>query len=131
MKILSGHTTQETAYLVEDYPYGFTLRCKIRFWLEFKKGHGYRLVSQTTNPKKSSQFHEIWNKAKASTYMPIGVMFLDDDNHVQWTGIGVWAGAEKLQEFLDKYGEGLDDEAKGFIERAIRIAKGLKEVGFK
>jgi hypothetical protein len=29
--ILPDHTTPETAYVVDDYPYGFTLRCKIRY----------------------------------------------------------------------------------------------------
>lgn len=51
MKILTGHTSPETAYVVQDYPYGFRLRCQIRYWLEFKAGKGVRLVSQTSNPK--------------------------------------------------------------------------------
>jgi len=38
--------------LVEDYPYGFRLRCKIRFWLEYAPKRGFRFVSQTTNPKR-------------------------------------------------------------------------------
>lgn len=37
MKVLSGHTSPETAYVVDDYPYGFRLRCKIRYWIETKK----------------------------------------------------------------------------------------------
>ena len=53
--VLHGHTTRETAYLVNDYPYGFRLRCKIRYWLEYKKGHGHRPVSQTTNPKVAGE----------------------------------------------------------------------------
>jgi hypothetical protein len=36
MQILKGHISQETAYLVDDYPYGFRLRCKIRYWLEYQ-----------------------------------------------------------------------------------------------
>ncbi len=70
MQTLSGHATPETAYLVEDYPYGFRLRCQIRFWLEFKKGHGFRLVSQTSNPKTEAArglpAGTVWNKPKAS-----------------------------------------------------------------
>ncbi len=34
IKILNGHISPETAYVVEDYPYGYTLRCTIRYWLE-------------------------------------------------------------------------------------------------
>jgi hypothetical protein len=48
LQLLFGHTSPETAYVVEDYPYGFRLRCKIRYWLEFKAKKGFRLVSQTT-----------------------------------------------------------------------------------
>jgi hypothetical protein len=35
-QILTDHTSPETAYLVEDYPYGFRLRCQIRYWLEYR-----------------------------------------------------------------------------------------------
>lgn len=81
MQILEGHVSPETAYVVDDYPYGFRLRCKIRYWLEHKPGHGVRLVSQTTNPKRPG---EIWNKPKASTYCTFsGCMYLDDNGHVQ------------------------------------------------
>ena len=63
--VLNGHTSAETAYVVNDYPYGFQLRCKIRYWIETRKGHGMRFVSQTTNPRWAV---EGWNKPKASTY---------------------------------------------------------------
>jgi hypothetical protein len=38
--ILSGHISPETAYSVENYPYGFRLKCTIRYWLEYKPGQG-------------------------------------------------------------------------------------------
>lgn len=49
------HTSPETASIIDDYPYGFRLRCTMRVWLEYRKGHGYRMMSQTTNPKKPAQ----------------------------------------------------------------------------
>src|SRR6516165_4444148 len=64
MQILSGHISPETAYVVEDYPYGLRLRCRIRYWLEHTPKRGFRFWSQTTNPKRGN----IWNKPKASTY---------------------------------------------------------------
>jgi hypothetical protein len=87
--VLHGHTSEETAYLVDDYPYGYRLRCKIRYWIETAtkgaaKGQS-RFMSQTTNPKQPG---EVWNKPKASTYTPFAVMYLDTDNHVQWAGTG-------------------------------------------
>src|SRR5208282_6778802 len=91
--ILRGHTSPETAYVVEDYPYGFRLRCKIRYWLENKAGHGSRLVSQTTNPKVAG---EVWNKPKASTYASgLCFMYLDEQGHLQWTSLNCYSDAGK------------------------------------
>jgi hypothetical protein len=53
------HLSPETAYLVSDYPYGFRLRCKIRYWLEHHPKRGTRFVSQTTNPNAAG---EVWNR---------------------------------------------------------------------
>lgn len=80
IEILRGHSSPETAYEVEDYPYGFRLRCKIRYWLEHKRAHGHRLVSQTTNPKKPGV---VWNKPKAGVYSPgLVVMYKAQNGHV-------------------------------------------------
>ena len=73
------HTSQETAYLVDDYPYGFRLRCKIRYWVETKKGFGQRFVSQTTNPKRDNT---TWNKPKCGQYAPLIALYLDEQNHL-------------------------------------------------
>ena len=76
MELLHNHVSPETAYVVSDYPYGFTLRCQIRYWLEHSPRHGFRLMSQTSNPKKPGL---VWNKPKGSTYCRFGgAMFLDD-----------------------------------------------------
>jgi hypothetical protein len=104
--VLPGHTSAETAYLVEDYPYGFRLRCKIRYWLEYKARLGYRLVSQTTNPKRS---FESWNKPKASTYCQVGVMGLDEQNHVQWHGLSGYADDSEIAAYREAYAAFLDD----------------------
>lgn len=100
VKVLNGHTSAETAYVVEDYPYGFKLRCKIRYWIETTK-HGQRFVSQTTNPKKPI---EIWNKPKASTYAPIMLMYLDEQGYVQNDGISGYDPPERWFEKLIRYG---------------------------
>lgn len=101
--ILAGHTSPETAFLVESYPYSFKLRCKIRYWLETNK-KGTRFVSQTTNPKASS---EVWNKPKASTYTEIsGCMYLDENEHVQWTTVSQYTELDKCKEYLANCSEG-------------------------
>ncbi len=84
---LTGHTSPETAYVVHDYPYGFKLRCKMRYWLERDAKRGYRLCTQTTNPKKAG---EVWNAPKKSTYTMLAIMGLDEKGHVVWTGCSIY-----------------------------------------
>ena len=129
MQVLSGHYSAETAFVVNDYPYGFRLRCKIRYWLEVNS-KGTRFWSQTTNPKKHI---EVWNAPKASTYSFVGVMFLDEDCHTKWTGLSVY-DVSKCREFLDTYGTGLtvaqitllEQLAKGYESLQARKAKAAR-----
>lgn len=123
MKHLIGHTSPETAFVVEDYPYGFRLRCKIRYWLEYKKGFGYRLVSQTTNPKLSS---EVWNKPKASTYAPLAVMVQlppNDKGHceVSWVGFSFY-DLDKFEAFVTEHSEALQDDTAQSIIKGVWAA---------
>lgn len=100
MTPIYGHKDESSAYIIEDYPYGFRLRCRIRYWLEYKDGHGWRLVSQTTNPKKGDR----WNKPKASTYSNLGAcMFLNEEGHVKWTGVGTYSSLDELIKFAENY----------------------------
>lgn len=103
-KILQGHTSPDTAFVVEDYPYGYTLRCRIRYWLDVKPNHGVRLVSQTTNPKRGNDWT---NKPKASTYAKFGgCMYLDDKGHVQWSGVTEYTTADEVAAWLEVFGAG-------------------------
>jgi len=117
MQLLKNHTTPDSAYVVDDYPYGFRLRCKIRYWLEFKAGKGFRFVSQTTNPKRAG---EHWNKPKASTYCRFGgAMFLDDNGHVQWAGLTEYSTAAEARKFLDTYGDAIPEQAAGLTRKWV------------
>jgi len=121
MKILEGHTSPETARIVDDYPYGFRLRCKIRYWLEYKKGKGFRFMSQTTNPKKPG---EIWNKPKASTYtLGLVVMLENPENgHISYQGISYsWDSAEELQQRLNEWRHTFTQEQQLEAEKYIRM----------
>lgn len=105
-RILSGHTSMETAYVVEDYPYGFRLRCKIRYWLESNK-NGTRLVSQTSNPKREGL---VWNKPKASTYARFAAcMYLDEHDHVTWSGLTEYTTAAEAEAWVNTYKDGLGE----------------------
>lgn len=122
--VLSGHTSQDTAFLVKDYPYGFRLRCQIRYWIETTK-HGQRVVSQTTNPKRAG---EVWNKPKASTYSNLRVLYIDDSNgHVHNDGLHVYADAAKIDAFAATYASALTSERDQKELRLLRAVAARQE----
>jgi hypothetical protein len=77
-KIIKG-AIAANPYVQSDYPYGFKLRCQRRLYVEFKPGFGMRLVSQTSNPKRSTDTRTVWNAPKASTYSPVVAWVVDED----------------------------------------------------
>ena len=116
MQILSGHVSPETAYEVADYPYGFRLRCSIRYWLEHNPKHGFRLVSQTTNPKRGN----VWNKPKASTYCRFGgAMFLDENGHVQWSGLSEYCSGAKALAWQQTYRDGVPESGWQLLDKWV------------
>jgi hypothetical protein len=117
IKILAGHVSPETAYVVDDYPYGYKLRCKIRYWLEYKAGRGVRFVSQTTNPKKVGEF---WNAPKASTYSRFAAcMFLDEENHVKFSGLHEYVDGAEATEWMAAYGAGIPEAARELARKWV------------
>lgn len=124
--VLSGHWSFETAYCVEDYPCGFRARCTKKFWLEYKPKKGYRFCIQTTNSRNGQ-----WNAPKHSTYLNLGaILFLDEYNYVQWTGISYYDSIVECQEFQNKYNSILPEhgqkELNDWIVAKIALNK-LKE----
>lgn len=127
VKTLVGHVSPETAFLVEDYPYGFTLRCKIRYWLEYRKGFGYRFVSQTTNPKKS---YEYWNKPKAGNYHVLAVMVQNVENG--YIGIETlrshgWSKEEDIKEFENRHAIAMQSDLNQAILKYIRLSNKISD----
>lgn len=121
MKILIGHVSPETAYQVDDYPYGFRLRCKVRYWLDYNKRHGVRLVSQTSDPKHGHR----WNKPKYSTYSRFGgCMYLDEQDHVQWSGLSEYSTGAEATAWLATYGAGNPEPMRELTARwtAAKVA---------
>lgn len=116
MKLLFGHVSPETAYVVDDYPYGFRLRCKIRYWLEFKAKKGFRFVSQTTNPKRGG----VWNKPKASTYCEFGgAMVLNDEGHVTWSGLTQYSNGAEAKAWSDIYGAAVPEAGRAIMNKWV------------
>jgi hypothetical protein len=97
---LPARVSPETAYLVNDYPYGFRLRCSIRYWLEFKPGFGFRFVSQTTNPKRPGA---PWNKPHAGTYSLAAALYLDGEGHVHCAGLSEYSNGPELDAFKAQF----------------------------
>lgn len=128
MKILTGHRTQETAYLVSDYPCGFTRRCSIRYWLEFDKKRGYRFCSQTTNPKKPL---DVWNKPKKSVYSKLCmVLYLNEVEHVKVAALTEYQTSGECKKYLEQYREGLAPAQIEDLNSWI-LAKELAEKHFR
>jgi hypothetical protein len=94
------HISPETAYVVENYPYSWKLRCQMRYWLEFQPKKGFRLWMQTSNPKRGG----MWNKPKAGTYSKFGAaLYLDENGHVKCAGLSEYSSVEECEAFVDMY----------------------------
>ncbi len=77
MKMLVGHTTPQTAYVQDDYPYGLHLRCRRRLWIETKPSRGQRLVTQTLAPDTQRP-----NNPHRETFATLTVAFLVEESDV-------------------------------------------------
>jgi hypothetical protein len=129
-QILTGHVSPETAYVVErTYHDGFRLRCKIRYWLEYKKNHGVRLVSQTTNPKRPPWY---WNLPKASTYCKFGgCMYLNEENHVTWSGLSMYTDANEAEAWREQFGAGVPAECVELMNQWCRAKRAYDDAKAK
>jgi hypothetical protein len=120
-----GHVSEETAYLVDDYPYGFRLRTQIRYWLETTKS-GDRFVSQTLNPKTGR-----WNKPKKSTYVQVGAMYLDAEGHMTWTGLHYHANEDAIRHFMDVTNGHLSPAQRQHLALVVGMNRAMKDVTFE
>jgi len=106
------HNSAETAYVVDDYPYGRKTRTQMRYWLETKKGRGTRMMSQTKNPKTGR-----WNKPKASTYSGAAVMKMDEKGHIKHVGVHMaYSTADQKKAFYDEHGHHLPEHQRIELE---------------
>lgn len=103
-----SHNSAETAYIIDDYSYGFALRCQMRVWLEYRQGYGYRMVTQTSNPKKPGL---VWNKPKAGVYHALLVLCLDDEQHICCDGLSIYHDRAELDAYEATYSPVFDERA--------------------
>ena len=122
---ISGYTSSETAYNVDDYPYGFRLRTTIRYWVETKRRHGQRMVSQTLNPKTNR-----WNKPKPGVYAPVVMLALDDQDHVVNQGLSDYASIEEIEMWALWAQRHLTEWQLGALDYLRAIRRAEKKVTF-
>lgn len=125
-KYLYNHTSQDTAYLVEDYPWGFKLRTKIRYWIESKKSFGQRFASQTINPKTNK-----WCAPKYSCYSHIVVMYLNEIGHIKSCSVGLNSTEEWVNQFKEHCLEHLTEFQMEQLKEIIAYNEVMKHVTFE
>lgn len=114
---LYGHNSEETAYIIADYPYGFKLRCQMKVWLEYREGKGFRMVTRTSNPKKPG----MWNKEKTSTYASLGAcLYLDENDHIHQSAVSLYSTIEAVKAFAVNFPGADLSLVNGLIEYAAR-----------
>jgi len=95
---LYGLTDKESSYVVQDYPWGFKLRTQVRYWVESKPKFGQRHAKQTMNPKNG-----LWCAPKYGIYYTVIVMYLDENNHVQYDAVRPYMDLSEINEFRDTH----------------------------
>ena len=131
MKALPNAVSPETAVVVNDYPYGFRLRTKIRYWKETKKGFGQRFVSQTLNPKTGQ-----WNKPKAGNYYPVVVMVQEEkadpnEGFVSYRVLGMWEKTSAIETLEKLYPEAFGEYEKAAVKYLKAADRAQKHIEFK
>jgi len=125
MELLKGYDSPEKAYLVNDYPYGFRLRCSIRYWIESDPKKGSRFCSQTNNPKKEGL---VWNKPKKSTYAEFGAVMFIDNGRVGWDGLSRYDKLDRMISFKETYGDAIPEIVRPVLDEIIEGKKRYEEL---
>ena len=100
--IIYNKDSADNSVVVDDYPWGYKLRTKRKYWIETTK-RGDRLCYQTLNPKTNK-----WCAVKKSTYAGIKVLYENEEGHIKTYSLDpAWASKEWFAEFIN-----LVDETK-------------------
>lgn len=113
--------TEENPHIDPDYPYGFTLRCQRRVWREYRKGYGYRVCTQTSNPRKNNL---VWNKPKKDNYWPVILFYIDSETgYIEHTAPHGFERecAEQAQAILNEIGENISDDDRARLNAFITL----------
>jgi hypothetical protein len=131
---LYNHTSFETAYVVQDWPWGYKLRTEKRFWIESNK-NGDRQISQTLDPGSGK-----WCAPKKSMYSPVKIFYTSDEKKVLTQGEEVeqlrsetidFRNNEKIKSFYERHKDNLNDFQKAQIKKWIGFNEAMKDVTFE
>ena len=125
--ITDRHDNEQTALIIDNYPYGFRLRTQIRYWIETTK-NGDRFVAQTLNPKTN-----LWNKEKKTTYSDVMVLIKEKQtSYISYKSWSVdYTYVDSLNRFLEFIGElPLNDNQKEKIRIGRAIYKTREHITF-
>ena len=110
---LYNHVSEETAYTVQDYLWGYDMRTEQRYWIESNK-RGDRFVYQTKDPKTGN-----WYAPIKGDYHLAKVLFLDENNHVKWSTPDKHKN-ENLKRFLETHEGKLNEwQVKNINEKIL------------
>ena len=88
----------DNALMVENYPWGFRLKTKRKYWIESNKTQGDRLCICTLNPKTDK-----WCAVKKSTYVAVNVLNIADNGYIETDGIHKYGTTkDELDKFLSR-----------------------------
>jgi len=126
-----GATDEESAHVVEGWPWGRRMRCTKRFWVETTK-NGDRLCAQCTKPdKETGKCSGSWCKPKKSTYTP-GVIVLaeDTDGTIATETLGHFDNhsAADIEAFTERHAGRLSDVQESRARSALVNRKRYDEI---
>lgn len=125
MEIFYNAKDFDTAIEVADYPWGYTLKTKRRYWVETTT-RGDRGVYCTLNPKTGK-----WCKPKKMTYDAVVVINRDEDGRVTFDTLGNNAGLDRIAEFTERYGfDEFSDSKRSRICELVAVAEVMENVSF-
>jgi hypothetical protein len=105
----------ESAYIIENYPYGFK-RTKKAIWID-RKGKKERVGERTLNPKTNE-----WNNIKYSTYSDLVLLFKQQNGFIKTYHFNLqYSDLKDFNELLEFLGDYTND----YIENLKKLCKAV------
>ncbi len=126
-----GANSEETAYIQNDFPFGFHHRTKRKYWIETTK-QGQRLCTRLQHAVSGH-----WFKTQKETYDRLLVLKIDDKSHVKTESYPkyIMGNHEAIDAFVSKWS--LDDaqqaeviKIKFLIDKYSSLKVSFKMTGY-